>query len=167
MYMNSTLRILFLIAPLFLLSSCISMDVSVRVNPDGKVHEELTVDISKFAQLMEGFSGSSTENVNKDLCGNKSFVDDIVKDEKKMQNIKCTSLGDYRSKISGDLSIGDVPQILTLSGVTIFDAGFSQKKSASGIQEKKQSDDPSADPKSFGVSITGKVTLPGKVVYVE
>lgn len=143
------------------------MDVSVRVNPDGKIHEDLTVDISKFAKLMEGFSGSSTENINKNLCGNKSFVDDILRDEKKLQNVSCTSLGDYRSKISGDMITADMPQILTLSGVTIFDAGFSQKKSASGIQENKTSNDPSTDPKSFGVSITGKVTLPGKIVYAE
>lgn len=134
--MTSFFRIIAFLALPFLLSSCMKMDISLRATSDGNVHEELTIDISQMATMMAGFSGSSTESMNKDLCKDESFSQSITKDDKKMQNIVCTSLGDYKSRITGDTAIADMPQMLTMSGVTIFDAGFSQKKSTSSISKE-------------------------------
>lgn len=164
--MTSFFRIIAFLALPFLLSSCMKMDISLRATSDGNVHEELTIDISQMATMMAGFSGSSTESMNKDLCKDESFSQSITKDDKKMQNIVCTSLGDYKSRITGDTAIADMPQMLTMSGVTIFDAGFSQKKSTSSISKETWTGS-NMDPKSLGFSITGKATLPWKIVYLE
>ncbi|GAB0174290.1 MAG: hypothetical protein HHAS10_01690 [Candidatus Altimarinota bacterium] len=161
-----------LLATLLLLSSCMKFEGEIQFASDGTANTKASVDMTKFMVLMEAFgSGSNTSTINKNLCLDENFSgglsEGMGKSKVKMNNFQCTSLGDYKVQITGDLDYRKQKGIIFQSGGTIVadllllgDGETTPSSSERTAEGTKEAED-------MGFSMSQKYTFPGKVSFID
>jgi hypothetical protein len=170
--MYTLLRLSLILTLPILLSSCMKLDAHIMISASGTVMQDSTIDMSGIAKMMESFSGltdsgsSSSDTIDKDLCKDGDFQEGLTTGgaQSKLENMKCTSLGDYKARITGTQILAALPGAYQKNGVTIVDVlALGEKKP----DTSSQSDSGYKDAEAMGFEVKESITLPGTIVYHE
>lgn len=175
--MNKLFRLSGILSLPFLLTSCFSLDSIITIEETGMVRTENTIDISQMATMMQAFasgstlSWSSSQSMNKNLCEDTEFTS-WFSSSSGITVLWCTSLGDYKARVSTEFQAKKNPSILFLSGwIVVIDALY--VSSNTSIWSPGSNDDNSnqfpedMSPEELWIRMTESIIVPGKIAYKD
>lgn len=173
--MNKFFRLSGIFSLPFILTSCFSLDSIITIEDTGMVRTENTIDISQMAEMMQAFaSGSSTsssQSMKKNLCEDKELTS-WFSSSSGITVLWCTSLGDYKARVSTEFQAKKNPAILFLSGwIVVIDALY--VSSNASIWSPGSNDDNSNQfpedmtPEELWIRMTESIIVPWKIAHKD